>query len=332
MVNAARQSFFVSAAICTLMAVLFAARYTLAPYPVEAPAEGGMPLAAMLTRFSVELPWIAASYAAIFVMWIALIVVQLTVRYAPAASRNYLSAQIFIAGAIGIVISGEALSALIAALLLALACRQFVFSFHRGYRFTAVFHAGFYMGLIPLLYAPAAVFALPVTIAALSVYRRSMREAIVCLAGLALPIPAAGFIHWAGGAQGRFIYDELWRCISERATQLSDVSYTAIAVAALIALLAVMGMIWLLVLGKSIRKTQYKLTQNTLLTLLFVAASAAVPGTSTSLMALVAVPCALAVTYAFNGKMAAVSSFVYCLILLAVFALNLLPLLGILAL
>ncbi len=329
MFNASRQSFPASAAICILMATLFAARYSIAPYPVEAPFEGGMPLAALLARFSVAWPWIAAVCAAFIVLWTLLVVVQLTVKYAPAASRNYLPMQLFLVGAAGIIVSGEALAALAAALLLALACRQFVFSLHKEYRFSEVFHAGFYMGFIPLLYAPVALSALAVVIAALSIYRRSLREAVVCFAGFVLPIPAAGFIHWAAGASGGFIYSELWRCAAELTMQQVAAPYSAIAVASLLGILAVIGIVRVSDYKKSIRKTQYKFMQHISFVLLFVAVSAAVPGTSTTLAALVAVPCAMCAPYAFHGKMATVASVMYCLIVAAVSALDLLPVLGV---
>jgi hypothetical protein len=327
--NASRQSFPASAAICILMATLFVARYRLAPYPVEAPFEGGMPLAALLTRLTTEWPWIAAVLALLVVAWTLLFIVQLTVKYAPAASRNYLPAQLFLVGAIGIVVSGEAPAALTAALLLTLACRQFVFSLHKEYRFSQVFHAGFYMGVIPLLYAPAAAAALGIVIAAMSIFRRSMRETLVCFAGFALPVPAAGFIYWAMGAEGDFIYRELWRCAAGRTMQPEFVSYSATAVAALIVIIALIGIVRVFGHKKSIRKTQYKFVQHTSLVLLFLALSAAAPGTSTTLSTLVAVPCAMCVPYSFHGKTATVSTVIYCLIVAAVSALDLLPVLGI---
>lgn len=287
-----------------------------------------MPLAAMLTRLSVAWPWIAAACALLVVVWTLLIVVQLTVKYAPAASRNYLPAQLFLVGAIGIVISGEALASLVAALLLALAMRQFVLSLHKEYRFSQVFHAGFYAGSIPLLYAPAAVPMLVCAVAALAIYRRSVREVVVCFAGLLLPVPAAGFIYRMTGTEWGFIYRELWRCSTEHSAHRWAVPDSAVAVAALVATLAVIGIVWTLTHKKGVRKKQYKFVRHTSIVLLFTAASAAVPGASTSLAPLVAVLCALCVPYAFQGKQAVTSTIVYCLIVAAVSTLGMLPVLG----
>ena len=327
--NASRQSFIVSALLCALMAVLFVARWRLAPYPVEIPFEGGMPLAAMLTRFTVAHPWWAATIAAVIVVWTLLLLVQLSIRYATAASRNYLPAQIFLVGAGGLAVPGEALAAFIATWLATLAIRQFAFSFHKGLRFSEVFHAGFYLGLMPLLYAPVVVAVVPVAIAALLVYRRLGREAVVCFAGLVLPVPAAGFIHWAAGADGGFIWRELWRCALENRPTVGLVPNSVVLPAALILILVLVAILWVAGHKKSVRKTQYKFMAHISLTLLFFAASAAVPGTSITLAAIAAVPCAVSLPYAFAEKTATASTLLYCLILAAVLVLNLLPVLRI---
>lgn len=327
--NASRQSFIVSALICALLAALFIARYMLAPWLVEAPFEGGMPLAAALARFTVAHPWPAAAAAALIVAWTLLVVVQLTVKYAPAAKRNYLPAQIFLIAAGGMIVSGEVLAALSVAWLSALAARQLVFSFHKGYGFTEVFHAGFYLGAIPLLYAPAAAIVPFVAISALGIYRRSGREMTVCLAGLLLPVAAAWFIHWAAGSEGGFIWRELCRCALEGRDVWSLLPVSVTGVAAPLSALTLIGTFWALGHKKNIRKTQYKFMQHTSLALLSVALSALLPGTSATLLALAAIPCALSVPYAFSGKSALPSTILYCFILAAAVILNLLPVLGI---
>jgi hypothetical protein len=327
--NASRQSFLVSAVICVSMAALFVVRYRLAPYPVETPFEGGMPLAAALTRFSIAHGWWAAACGGAIVVWTLLVVVQLSVRYAPAAGRNYLPPQIFLITAGALAISGEALAALVGALLLALATRRFVSSFHKGYAFAEVFHAGFYLGLIPLLYAPAVVPVVAVAISAILIYRRSLREGVVCLAGLLLPVPAAGFIHWALGDGGSLVYRELWRCtLASRpvAGQLPDsAAFVAALTGVLVVALALVGIIWVAGHKKSVRKTQSKFIGYISVLLLLLAASAAVPGMSTTLFALVAVPCAVSVPYAFTTPVARISTVIYCLILTAILALHLPP-------
>lgn len=327
MFNASRQPFPVSAAICTILGVLFAVRYFLVPYPSEAPFTGGMPLAASLTRFYIDFPWIAALCMAVIVIWTLIVVIQLSVKFTPAGNRSYLSPQIFLVAAAGCIVPPEAPAAYLAAWLLALSARQFVFSLHKGYRFAEVFRAGLYLGLIPLLYAPAALIAVMIAPAAIVIYRRSGRELVVCIAGLVLPVPAAGFIHWAMGTPADFIYRELWRASM---TPLSEeffinlTPHTPVIIAGLVATLALIGAGWALTHKKVIRKTQYRFIDHLSLLLLVTVASAFIPGTSPTFMALVAIPAALCAPYAFAGKPIVASTVIYVLTLTAVFVLNIL--------
>jgi hypothetical protein len=105
--------------------------------------------------------------------------------------------------------------------------------------------------------------------------------------------------------------------------------YSAVAVAALVLSLDLVAILWVPSHKKSVRKTQYKFIVHTSLVLLFLLATAAIPGSSTTLAALAAVPCALCVPYAFPGKLATFSTAIYCLVVAAVLALDLPPVLGI---
>ncbi len=329
--NAARQSLSFSAAVSLLLAALFAARYCLAPYPLEEPFAGGMPLAAALTEFSAAHPVLSLVMTAVLVFWMLFIIVQLTVRYASATSRNYLPAQFFIITACGIVIPGEALAAFPAAWLLLLSTRQFISSFRKDMRFEEVFRAGLYLGLIPLFYAPGAVFLLLIP-AAMSLYRRSERELAVCLGGALLPVPAAGFLCWAFGESPVFIYREVWRCAEERPVMSwpSQIPIAASVVAGLVMVLSLIAVVWFLSHRKGMRTRQRKLMAHVSVMLLVSLLSLAVPGSSPAVIPLIAVSVAMAVPYSFSGRrMAAASSVLYCLLLLAVLALNLAPVLGI---
>jgi hypothetical protein len=320
--NASKQSFIASALLCVVLAALFVARYRLAPLPIEAPFEGGMPLAAMLVRVTALHPWLAAVVAAVLVGWTLTVVVQLTIKYAPAASRNYLPPQILLICVGGMIVSDEAPAAIVVVWLSALAARQLVHSFHKGYSFPELFHAGFYMGLIPLLYAPAAAIVPVIAIAALVIYRRSGREAVVCLAGLLLPLSGAGFIYWATGAGADFIYRELWRCALDGREVWSRLPVSLLVVAVPLLAIVMVGIFWALTHKTDIRKAQYKFLQLTSVALLSAAASGFIPGTSTTFFALAAVPCTLTIPYAFPMKLTSVSTALYCTILAAVFILG----------
>lgn len=323
MIDAGRQSFPVSALIGLALAGLFVARRSVAA-PVA--AADGMPLEAMLIGFSAAHPvWSAVSVGVIVVVTLAMML-QLTVKFGPAASRNYLPGQVLLVGTMGIAAGGEWLAASLVTLLLTLGMRRLVMSFHKGYRFADVFHAGFYLGLLPLLYAPAAVIVLPAAVSAMAIYRRSGRELIVCMVGVLLPVPAAGFIHWAAGTEGGYIYRELWRCVST-AGEAGVLTGPMVATGAILAAITVAGLVWLPRNRKAGRNTPYKLMQHTAVVVVLAAATAVLPGTTAAFAALASVPCAVSVPFAFQGGSSRMSTMLYVLMLAAAAALNLGPLL-----
>lgn len=328
--NAARQSFAFSAAMSCLLAALFAVRFVVAPYAAEAPFMGGMPPAAAITAFSVQYPWLSVAIALFLLVRILFVVVQLTVRYASATSRNYLPSQFFIMAACGIAVSGEAVSAFMAALLLLFSIRQFISSFRKDYRFEEAFRAGFYLGLIPLLYAPGVLLLLLIP-AVMSLYRRSLRELTVCVIGALLPVPGACSIYWVLGESPAFIYRELWRSALESPAIQSpaQIPIVATVAAGVLAVLVITAMVWFLMHRKGMRTRQRKVMWHVSMLFAAMALSLLLSGSSASAAPLMAVLVAMAVPYAFSGRQALVSSILYCVAIAVFLALNLLPILGI---
>lgn len=327
--DAARQPFSITLIGSGLLLALFAARYFIAPYPIETPAATGMPLAAWLTRFSTANPRWSAAITLVLVMWISYIMIQLTVRYASATSRNYLPIPIFIITACGLFIPGETLAAYTAALLLILAIRQFISAFRKDYRFEEAFRGGLYIGLIPLLYAPAAVLLLLVPVL-MSLYRRSSRELAVSLIGAVLPTLGAWFILWVSGEGVWFLFTEFWRSVSVRTIAwpppFSIIFYICAGLAAVLVFTAIF---WFVGNRKGMRTRQRKVMAHISLSFALIALSLGAPGSSLSVLPLLSIPAAMAIPYAFTDRQAALSTLAYYLLLLAVLALNLSPILGI---
>jgi hypothetical protein len=321
--NVSRQTFPFSAAVSVALGGLFAARSIFAPYPVEEPFTGGMPLAARLAGFSAANPGLSAVVVAIIILWIILAVVHIAVRYASATNRNYLPFQFFVIAACGICLPGELLASFLAAWLLVLSTKYFIESFRKDYRFEDVFRAGLFLGAIPLLYAPGVILLLLIPVA-LSLYRRSSREFIVCLAGVLLPVPVAGFLHWAFGEMPSMIYTEIWRCLSVRPAVEYPAQFpvTAAVAAGLVMALALAAVVWFLAHRKGMRTRQRNIMSHVSYMLVLVSVSAALPGASLSIIPLVSIPVAMAVPYSFFGKQALVLSIVYIVMLCAVLTLN----------
>jgi acid phosphatase family membrane protein YuiD len=98
---------------------------------------------------------------------------------------------------------------------------------------------------------------------------------------------------------------------------------SAAIVAGLVMLSAFIAAGWARTHKKNIRNTPYRFMQHVSFILAALIASAAIPGSSSTLVPLVAVAAALALTYGFSGKWAVISSVVYCCIMATVLALNL---------
>ncbi len=323
--NASKQPFVVSALLCVALAGLFAVRFVMLPLPVEAPDVSGMPLASLLTSLTIVYPKIAAGLAAALVVWILFLVVKLSARYAPVTSRNYLPPQIFLIAAGGTVLSSQTLASLLAALLLVSALWHFCASFGKGLRLEDVFRGGLWLGIIPLLYAPAAAIVLLLVPILLGIFQRGPREWVVCLVGLFMSVPAAGFVHWAIGAPGDWIYRELWRLCVEApgVPYYMQVPQQNWLPAAGVFLMALVGIGWASGNKMEIRKSSYRYMSAVGATFFVLLASVAVPGASFSVLPMVGVVAAVSVPWSFSGHWATLSTLIYCVILASVLALDL---------
>lgn len=83
-------------------------------------------------------------------------------------------------------------------LALQLACRNFESGFRRSYAFGEMFRGAFFLGLVPLLYAPAAtvLVSLPLMI---FLFHRPVREVPVIVVGACLPLAISSYVWWGMG-------------------------------------------------------------------------------------------------------------------------------------
>ena len=85
-------------------------------------------------------------------------------------------------------------------MLLALAAKNYFRSYCNGYGFDAIFRASLYLGLLPLVYAPATPLVLILPLAIL-LFRRTFREVVAAAAGLILPVLTACYVSWGAGEE-----------------------------------------------------------------------------------------------------------------------------------
>jgi hypothetical protein len=321
--NAARQSFPLVVACSVVLVGLFFARYFTSPYPVEEPFAGGMPLAEWLTRWSIAHPVWSGVAVGVLVVWTVFIVAMLAVRHASITSRNYLPIPIFIIAACGIFVPAEALASYTVAWLFALATRQFILMFRKDYRFTEALKAGFYLGFIPLLYAPGAIVLALVPILAV-LYRRSARELTVGIVGALLPILGAWFVGWAKGDDVWSLPGEWWRSIAHRGAPLWPAEFPIMQTicGGAIVLLAAMAIGRFAATRLGMRTRQRKVMTHISIAVFLLAASFAVPGASLSGVPLLAVALSITIPYAYTSRQSIVASVLYILLIAMTLAMN----------
>ena len=124
---------------------------------------------------------------------------RLAVRYGLYPVSSTLTIPLYGLVACGILLGQEYLTESVAAFVLLLSTQNFFACFRNGYAIGAVFRASFFLGLLPLLYAPLLPLPLLVLAAAFC-FRRTLREVFVSLCSVVLPFLAICYIAWGQGA------------------------------------------------------------------------------------------------------------------------------------
>lgn len=134
---------------------------------------------------------------------------RLAVRYGLYPVSSTLTIPLYGLVACGILLGREYLTESVTAFILLLSTQSFFACFRNGYAIGAVFRASFFLGLLPLLYAP--LLPLPLLIlAAAFCFRRTLREVFVSLCGVILPFLAVCYVAWGQGANPVDIPVGLW--------------------------------------------------------------------------------------------------------------------------
>lgn len=164
---------------------------------------GGFPaVAAPLGRYTAALrvswPLLSATASVVLLLAAGFLVGRSSVRAEIYTTRCFLAMPLFGIASCGLLLSCDYLTQSLALLLVALASRNFYNSFHRHYCFDRMFRGALYAGLLPLIYAPSAGLLLLIPLVVV-LFRRTLRETIVALAGVLLPLFLFSFVYWAAG-------------------------------------------------------------------------------------------------------------------------------------
>ena len=212
--DATRQSLSVTLVSFVALFALFVARCQLAPAPIEAVPPTAMPLGALIDRMTAAWPdllRLAAAFCLIFLN--AFTLTRTVTRNMILGQRTYLPALIYLMIACGFYFPLDSLDIYIAGYLLIRGCELLIAGFRRQESFNVLFTGSFCIGIAPLLYAPATLYALLVPVA-ISVFRRNAREAVAAVAGLVLPVLLCSYVVWGAGQPAGEVASLLWQELS----------------------------------------------------------------------------------------------------------------------
>lgn len=191
-------------AFMTLFALAVAAMCAGIPVPdteTSGAVREALPLlGGQLARFQAAYPVWSKFAAGFMLLFAGMCTGRISIRYNLYTVGTCLPIPLYAIVACGIATGGNYLAGFAASMLLALATKNYCRAFCNGYGFDAIFRASLYLGLMPLIYAPALPLLLLLPLAVL-LFRRTFREVVVATAGLLLPVFTACYVSWGSGAE-----------------------------------------------------------------------------------------------------------------------------------
>lgn len=164
------------------------------------PVEGSnsAPLGDLLGEFQLAAPIWSKMIAALLLLFSGIRVGRFGVRYNLYPVATSLPIPLYGVVACGILIGQNWLPEFAAAFVLLLSARSFFAGCRNGYAIGLAFRGALFLGLLPLIYAPALPLPLLVLPAALC-FRRTLREVLVAVCGALLPLLTLCYLTWAMG-------------------------------------------------------------------------------------------------------------------------------------
>ena len=293
-------------AIASLLVVIAAAMTTgtvISPAPETVIST---PLGDLIGLFQERFPRCSRIFCGSLLLLTGILCGRLAVRYGLYPVSSTLTIPLYGLVACGILLGREYLTESVTAFILLLSTQSFFACFRNGYAIGAVFRASFFLGLLPLLYAP--LLPLPLLIlAAAFCFRRTLREVFVSLCGVILPFLAVCYVAWGQGANPVDIPVGLWHSF------VSDSGYRIFAntpplVPAILVLCAVF---FGLISFRAISIKARGMLTYTILLFTVTGSLMAVPSVTPGLLAVAAVPAALLMPLTFIRIQRTVGTLLY---------------------
>lgn len=191
-----------------VLMIIVIIRAAIMPYPAEMETTADMPLGQLIDGlFHTAVTSSVTVFCIAFIN--ATLLTSIIVKYSVSVVNTYLPMIIYTMTAYGIYVPLNSVSAAIASLLLIASCAEMIAGFRRSYQFGHTFKSAFYLGIIPIIYAPAAILILilPIT---LILYDRTVREAGGAVVGLLLPFLLCATGWWYAGESWNYLPTQLY--------------------------------------------------------------------------------------------------------------------------
>ncbi len=156
------------------------------------------PLGACLEAFSARFPVLAKWLGALMLLFAGTSLGRLSMRFNLYVTPTCLAMPLYGALMLGALGGRAWFTAAVASMLTMLVLRNCCLAYRNGFAFDRLFRAALFLSLL-LLAVPAAAPLLLILPAALLRFRRTVRELIVALGGLLLPVFATVYLNWACG-------------------------------------------------------------------------------------------------------------------------------------
>lgn len=222
--------------ILTVLGLLFRL-----PFDVPLPATSvETPIGELLAQFQRSHRGWAVAFVFQTAISSAYLTTRSSVRYNLYARRTYIAMVMFSLCSCCLFGCEEWLRSWTTLLVMQTACRNFEEGFRRSYSFGEMFRGSFFLGLIPLIYAPAGTLLLLLPIL-LFLFHRPAREVVVSVVGLCLPLAIASYVWWGMGFPFEYVTERLVTAAT------TESGYTLFGGAGLLDLLA-MGAVLFVVL------------------------------------------------------------------------------------
>lgn len=194
----AQHRIFDLAATLLVIAVVTTLRSLLLPHSDEAVANISTPLGEWLLFAEERIPTLSAIIWALALVVAGLNAGRYGIRHSLYPAYTLMGIPVFGVVAAGVMVSGDYLLSTVVMSIMLLATKYIQRCIMRSGSFGDLSLSMLYFGLLPLIYAPTAVFYIALPIITL-VARASWRDCIVTVASLALPLFAVCYWNWCAG-------------------------------------------------------------------------------------------------------------------------------------